>query len=70
MIDLKRKEQREIAEILSRRANEIAGFLNDYRAKPDHYGSVELGLTREMSRLRDLADRVNPPEPDTDEDDA
>lgn len=68
MVDLKRREQREIAEILGRRANEIAGFLTEYRSKPDHYGSVELGLTREMDRLRTLAERVNPPKPEDDED--
>lgn len=64
MSNITDKECREIAEILERRANEIAGFLNEYRSKYDHYGSVEFALTREISRLRNLAVRVNPPEPD------
>lgn len=61
------KDRREIASILSRRANEIAGFANDYRSKDDHYGSVELALTREMDRLRQLAYKVCPPVDDDDE---
>ena len=44
----------QIAEIMERRANEIASFLDRYRANPDHLGSVELGLTREIERLRAL----------------
>jgi len=65
--DLTKKERRAIGEILSRRANEIAGFADGYRNKPDHYGSVELALTREIERLRNLESRVNPPEPEQDE---
>lgn len=64
--DLTKKEREQIAEILSRRANEIAGHLGDYRNDPKHYGSVELALTREVERLRRLADRVFPPEPEDD----
>lgn len=67
MIDLSRSEQEQIAEILKRRANEIAGFSDEYRKKGDHYGSVELALTREISRLRRLADRVCPPARDESE---
>lgn len=63
-IDLTDSERKQIAEILKRRANEIAGFSDDYRRKPDHFGSVELALNREMDRLRRLADRVNPAEPE------
>lgn len=59
-----RYEQEQIAEILNRRANEIAGFNGDYRNKPEHYGSVELALTREIERLRKLADRVCPALPE------
>lgn len=55
-------ERAQIGEILSRRANEIAGFSDEYRNKPEHFGSVELALSREIARLRRLADRVNPPE--------
>ena len=53
-------ERAQIAEILNRRANEIAGFAGDYRNKAEHYGSVELALTREMDRLRRLSDKVAP----------
>ena len=64
MGELTKGERKQIAEILSRRANEIAGFGGDYRNDPKHYGSVELALTREIERLRRLAERVSPPEPD------
>jgi hypothetical protein len=67
MADLTKREREQIAEILKRRANEIAGFGDDYRRKPDHFGSVELALTREIERLRHLAERVRPPEPEDDE---
>ena len=67
MADLTKREREQIAEILKRRANEIAGFSDDYRRKPDHFGSVELALTREIERLRHLAERVSPREPETDE---
>jgi len=53
-------ERAQVAEILDRRANEIAGFSDEYRKDPKHHGSVELALTREIARLRRLADRVNP----------
>ena len=69
MAELTKNERKQIAEVLDRRANEIAGFSDDYRKKPDHYGSVELALIREIGRLRQLADRVNPPEPTEDDDD-
>lgn len=59
--ELTKSDREQIAEILSRRANEIAGFCDEYRRKPDHLGSVELALTRETNRLRRLAERVNPP---------
>lgn len=54
--------RRQIAEILDRRANEVAGFLGEYRNRPEHFGSVELALTREVDRLRRLADQIEPPE--------
>lgn len=53
-------ECQQIAEILSLRANEIAGFNDEYRRNPDHYGSVEFALSREIARLRRLAEHVNP----------
>ena len=61
-------DRAQIAEVLERRANEIAGFSDEYRRDPKHYGSVELALTREINRLRRLAERVNP-EPEEQEDD-
>lgn len=67
MTTLTNQDRQQIGEILERRANEIASFSDDYRRKPDHYGSVELALTREIDRLRRLAERVNPPAPETDE---
>ena len=62
--ELTKSERAQIAEILIRRANEIAGFSGDYRKDGNHFGSVELALTREVERLRRLADRVNPSEPE------
>lgn len=55
------RDREQIAEILSRRAQEIAGFSDSYRRNDGHFGSVELALTREIDRLRRLAERVNPP---------
>lgn len=68
MSELTKAERKQIGEILSRRANEIAGFGDKYRREPEHYGSVELALTREIERLRRLAERVNPEEPENDDD--
>ena len=67
MNDLTKSARNQIAEILKRRANEIAIFSGAYTEKSDHHGSVELALTREIDRLRNLADRVNPPEPEDDD---
>lgn len=61
--DLTRDEIHEIADILHRRANEVAKFSDDYRADPKHFGAVELALTREINRLRMLAERVEEQEP-------
>ena len=60
------KECEQVAEILSRRANEIASFHAEYRSDGKHFGSVELALTREIERLRRLADKVSPPLPEED----
>lgn len=65
--ELTKSEREQIAKILERRANEIAGFSSDYRRDGNHFGSVELALTREIERLRKLAVRVNPPEPEPDD---
>ena len=63
MTDLTKREREQIAEILKRRANEIAGFSSDYRSKKEYFGSVDLALIREINRLRTLAERVLPPDP-------
>lgn len=57
-------ERKQIAEILSRRANEIAKFSDGYRRDPQHHGSVELALSREIDRLRRLAEKIEPPPED------
>lgn len=64
--DLTQKEREQIAEILDRRANEIARFYMDYKNTPEHYGSVELAMDREITRLRQLSNRVCPPKRDED----
>ena len=58
--ELTNSERGQICEILDRRANEIGGFLGEYRNRPEHFGSVELALSREIDRLRRLSDRVAP----------
>lgn len=62
--ELSKGDREQIAAILERRANEIANFNDQYRRDDKHYGSVELALSREIKRLRRLAERVNPPEPE------
>lgn len=64
--ELTPSDRRQVAEILNRRANEIAGFSDTYRRDANHHGSVELALTREIDRLRRLAERVDPPENEED----
>lgn len=59
MVELTKNERKQIAEILSRRANEIAAYSDEYRKNENHFGSVELALSREIGRLRRLADKVN-----------
>ena len=65
--ELTKSERKQIAEILDRRANEIAGYNGDYVRDDKHFGSVAFALTREIERLRRLADRVNPTEPEDDD---
>lgn len=73
-VSLTRSDRLAISEILSRRANDIATFKWDLEkaggAKIDAFpGSVEMALSREMKRLRRLADLVKPPaEPQEDDD--
>ena len=69
MKPLTKSERNQIGEILTRRAQEIASFSSDYQRNDAHHGSVELALTREIRRLRELASRVNPPEPSTEDED-
>lgn len=40
MTDLTKREREQIAEILTRRANEIAGFHGAYRGNAEHYGTT------------------------------
>lgn len=56
---LNKEDRKEIAEILNRRANEVAKFQSDYTNDPNHFGSVELALSREISRLRRLAQGIH-----------
>lgn len=44
----------DIAEILGRRANDVAGFYDDHKGEVRILGSVEMALTREINRLRQL----------------
>ncbi len=61
-VELTLGERKQIAEILGRRANEIAGFLEKYRIHPGHHGSVAFALTCEVERLRRLAKKVRLPD--------
>lgn len=60
--DLSDSERGQIAEILNRRANEIATFKAEYERNQYHFASVQLACSREIERLRRLASRVNPTE--------
>lgn len=62
---LTKTEREQIAEILERRANDIASHMRTV-IKDGEPASVEFAMTREISRLRRLASRVNPPEPEED----
>lgn len=57
LLELTDSERNQIAEVLKERANEIAMFKMEQR---DLTGSVASGLSREMQRLRRLADKVKP----------
>lgn len=56
-------ERKQIAQILSRRANEIAEFKKTYCDNPVHLDSVELALTLEIGRLRRLESLIDSDEP-------
>lgn len=57
-MSLNKTEKQEVSEILIRRANEITNFRNSYVKDEDHFGSVELALTREINRLLQLSDKI------------
>ncbi len=57
-MELTESEKQQIAELLTRRANEVAGYKGENRDAPS---GVEFALSREIERLRRLASRVNPP---------
>ena len=61
------KERAQIATILKRRANEISGFKMDLNKGKD-LASVDYALELEIDRLRRLAERVDPPQPDSEGD--
>lgn len=61
MARLTLSERQQIVEVLVRRSNEIAGFCDTYTRQDPHYGSVELALTREIRRLRQLAAKIEQP---------
>lgn len=63
-VNLSESEAKQIAEILGRRANEIAMFNFEHKELP---ASVEFGLTRDINRLRALAEKIYQP-PDESED--
>lgn len=63
---LTKHEREQIATILTRRANEVSGFKMDLHRSKD-LASVDYALELEISRLRRLADRVNPAEPEVGE---
>jgi len=60
MSNLTKTEEGAVSVILKRRANEIAAYKADMMKEKHHLGSVEMALTREIERLRDLADKVGP----------
>lgn len=68
MTDLTKSEREQIAEILKRRANDIASHMRTV-IKDGEPASVEFALTREIDRLRRFAVRVNPPAPEVGDDD-
>lgn len=62
-IDLTKSERAQIATILKRRANEVSGFKMDM-AKGKDLASVDYALELEINRLRRLAERVDPADPE------
>lgn len=66
-MELTDQEREQVAEILNRRANEIAGYAQDHRENPLYPerkglpGSVDLALSLEITRLRRLANKIHLP---------
>jgi hypothetical protein len=57
---LRPHECRDIEEILKRRANDVASFCDDFGIDRKKLpGSVEMALSREIQRLRELQSRVS-----------
>lgn len=64
--ELTKTEREQIATILKRRANEIAIFQMDIGRGAKDLASVNYALELEIDRLRRLAERVSPAEPEND----
>ena len=60
-IELTKNERTQIGTILLRRANEIASFKDELRNTKD-LASVDYALELEISRLRQLAYKIMPPD--------
>lgn len=65
-VDLTKREREQIATILKRRANEVAGFRGEMQRGTKDLASVDYAMELEIERLRRLAERVDPPEPEVD----
>ena len=64
--ELTKHERTQIADILERRATEISNFRNEFNKGKD-LASVDYAMELETYRLRRLAERVNPAEPEQEE---
>lgn len=58
MSELTLQDKKDIEDILRRIANEIASFRRLLQ-QLQHFGSVELALTREIFEIRELAAKIN-----------
>ena len=73
-MNLTQLEVEEILEILKRRANDVASFKDDVKTWTggtfkEFPGSVEMALSREVNRLRELARKLKEANPFPHEDD-
>lgn len=76
-LELNQSEREQVGTILTRRANEIALYSEAHRERYPQVAdklimpaSVEFALEREIKRLRALAAKINPPEPEPDAEEA